>query len=315
MKKKNISFLPFIIILAVFISTTAFSCEYNDHNYYDDNSNLKTLQEKTFNTESGKKIEINASMGDVDISSWNKNEVYVKILGNSKAEDKIKFHFDEDSGNITVTAKKKGTFTNWFTSGIRLRFEIKVPGKFNTETHTSGGDISLIAVDGKNQLKTSGGDISLKDITGDIYVSTSGGDIIAKYIKGNIILKTSGGDIKASNVTGDLTAKTSGGNITFSANNAKIVASTSGGNILGSYIGKNLGIYVHSSGGDILLKLPKDINGSAKLTTSGGYIECGIKLTNVEKKSNSKIIADLNNGGETIKVSTSGGDISVMKNN
>jgi len=253
-------------------------------------------------------------MGDVDISSWNKDEVYVKVLGNSKAEDRLKFYFDEDSGNISVTAKKKGTFTNWFSSGIRLRFEIKVPVKFNTETHTSGGDISLIAVDGNNKLKTSGGDINLQDIKGDIYVSTSGGDITANYVKGEITLKTSGGDIKTSNLTGYLTAKTSGGDITFSANNSKIYASTSGGNILGSYKGENLGMNVHSSGGDILLKLPTDFKASARLTTSGGYIKCDINLTNIDKKSNSKIIADLNNGGPSLKVSTSGGDISVVKN-
>ncbi|PJA99589.1 MAG: hypothetical protein CO128_03200 [Ignavibacteriales bacterium CG_4_9_14_3_um_filter_30_11] len=81
--------------------------------------------------------------------------------------------------------------------------------------------------------------------------------------------------------------------MTFSANNAKIDASTSGGNIL--------------------LKLPKNFNATAKLTTSGGYIECDHLLTNVAKKSKSKIIADINNGGPILKVSTSGGDISVLK--
>lgn len=311
MKKREFSLLPFLIILVVFITTTAFSCEYND--YIKDNSNLKTLQEKTFKIEAGKKIKINASMGDVNISSWTKDEVYIKVLGNNKTEEKLKFYFEENSGDITVTAKKKGFFTNWFSSGIRLRFEIKVPDKFNTETHTSGGDISLIGIDGKNKLKTSGGDINLQDITGNVYVSTSGGDIIGNYVKGNITLKTSGGDIKTSNVTGNLVAKTSGGDITFSASYAKIEASTSGGNISGSYSGKNLGISVSSSGGDILLKLPKDFNASARLTTSGGYVNCELNLTNVEKKTNSKIIADINGGGPNLRASTSGGDIDVLK--
>lgn len=313
MKKRDFSFLPFLLILAVLISTTTFSCVYNDNDYFKDNPNLKTLHEKTFKTEAGKKIKVNASMGDVEISSWTKDEVYIKVLGNNKADEKLKFYFDENSGNITVTAKKKGTFTNWFTRGIRLRFEIKVPGKFNTEIHTSGGDITLIAVDGKNRLKTSGGDINLQDITGDVYVSTSGGDIIAKYVKGDITLKTSGGDIKASNITGNLIAKTSGGDITFSAANTKIEASTSGGNILGSYTGKNLGLDVHTSGGDILLKLPSDFNASVRLTTSGGFVKCEHNLTNVEKKSNSKIIADINGGGPDLRASTSGGDINVLK--
>ena len=195
MYKIRFSFFPIIIILAIILSTTGFSCEYNDHDYFKDNPNLKTLHEKTFKTEPGKRIEINASQGDVNISSWTNNEVYIKVLGNTKAEEKLVFSFDEESGNITVTAKKKGVFSNWFTSGIHLRFEVKVPGKFNTETYTSGGDISIIAVDGIANIKTSGGDITLQDINGDIYASTSGGDITGKYLKGVIVLKTSGGDI------------------------------------------------------------------------------------------------------------------------
>jgi len=314
MRKINFSLLPVIIILAVFICTTGFSCDYNDHEYFKDNSTLNTLHEKTFKTQSGKMIELNASMADVNISSWNKNEVYIKVLGNSKAANKLDFYFNEENGNITVNAEKKGVFSNWFSHGIHLRFEIKVPSKFNTESNTSGGDVTIIAVDGKTYIKTSGGDIALQDITGDIYASTSGGDITGKYLKGVMVLKSSGGDIKTSNTTGDLSAKTSGGDITFSANNAKIDASTSGGDIIGSYKGENLGIDVHTSGGSILLKLPENFNASAKLSTSGGYIECDHFLANVEKKSKSKIIADFNNGGPRLKVSTSGGDISILKN-
>jgi len=50
-----------------------------------------------------------------------------------------------------------------------------------------------------------------------------------------------------------------------------------------------------------------------ELSTSGGDVSCKLKLNNVKEKSDTEIIADLNNGGEKFTASTSGGDISVEK--
>ncbi|MFZ2323666.1 MAG: DUF4097 family beta strand repeat-containing protein [Ignavibacteriaceae bacterium] len=235
----------------------------------------KVLHEKTFKISPGKKLLVNAASGDVQITAWDKSEVYVKVIGNDNAADKFDFSFNANSEEVKVDAEKKDGWS-WF-SNIKLKFEIKVPANFNVYTNTSGGDIKI------------------------------GG------VKGGITLKTSGGDIWGDRFEGNFNAKTSGGDITLFCSNAKIDANTSGGDIDIEYMGTNKGIELKTSGGDIKIKVPQNIDADVDLRTSGGDVECNMNLNNVKRLSDSKIIGSLNKGGVPLNAHTSGGDITLSR--
>jgi hypothetical protein len=295
----------FILIFTV----SNFACTVNSRN----DGNLKVIHEKTFEISPGKDLRLDVSVGDVVITSWDKPQVYVKILGNKKAMEKMDFSFDNDENYVEIIAKKEGFFNFW-GSGISLRFEINVPSSFNNEVHTSGGDIRLFSVKGKNLLNTSGGIIFVKNTEGELNISTSGGDIVLDNNKGNMEASTSGGNIEGKDFLGNLYVSTSGGNISLKGSNSKIMAETSGGNISLEYEGPNKGIELSTSGGNIMVKLPSDFNASALMSTSGGDISCNLTANNAKKISSTKFEADLNNGGNRLIVKTSGGDIVVEKN-
>ena len=297
------------ILFILLFTVTSFACT---GNYSRGDGNLKVLQEKTFQISPGKDLKLDTSVGDIMITAWDKSEVYVKILGNKKAMEKMEFSFDNDENFVEIIAKKEGFFNFW-GSGINLRFEIQVPATFNNEVHTSGGDIKLFSVKGNNFLKTSGGNIFVKNTEGELNISTSGGEIVLDNNKGNIEASTSGGDIEGKDFLGNLNVSTSGGNIHLKGSNSKIIAETSGGNIDLEYEGENKGIELSTSGGDILVKLPPDFNASALMSTSGGDISCNLTANNAKKISSTKFEADLNNGGNRLIVKTSGGDIVVEK--
>jgi hypothetical protein len=81
----------------------------------------------------------------------------------------MEFEFNANENLIEVIAKKKGSIFNWFgVNGIALRFEVKVPNRFNNEVHTSGGDIKISDISGINTFKTSGGDVWVKKIEGNL---------------------------------------------------------------------------------------------------------------------------------------------------
>jgi len=261
--KSLIAFLLTIVLPASFVFA---SCNLADK---------KVIHEKTFKISPNKKIILNTDAGDIQITPWDKSEVYVKVVGNDDAEEKYNYNFDASSEEIKIDVDKKGGW-GWF-SNINLKFEIKVPNNFNVYANTSGGDIKIGGIKGENVLKTSGG-----DIWGD-------------RIEGNFIAKTSGGDINVF------------------CNNAKIDASTSGGDIDLEYTGVNKGIELKTSGGDIDIKVPRDFNAKAELRTSGGDVDCNLTLNAVRKLSETKIDADINNGGAPLIAITSGGDISVQK--
>jgi hypothetical protein len=302
----KILLFAFVITMA----TSSISCTMNSS--YSDDQNLQVLQEKTFQINQGKTLKLDASSGNIEISTWDKNEVYVKISGNNRAKEKTKFTYNSDENKVEVTAKIKSSFFGWI-NGIKLRFEIKVPKNFNPETYTSGGNIKLDGLNGNPTLKTSGGNIFVRNSSGNIRTNTSGGEIRIENVSGNFKLSTSGGNIEANNFNGNFDAHTSGGNIKLAGNDSKIYAETSGGDINLDYKGENKGIELSTSGGDIKINLPSEFNAAAKLSTSGGRISCDFKGNNAVKISSSKFEADINKGGSPLYAKTSGGDIEVSK--
>ncbi len=278
---KNILILSMLILIAAFVNTYS--------------ENLKLIEERTFQIQPGKDLNVDASGGGVSISSWDKNEVNVKIFGNENTKDKMEFKFKNDDDKVEVIAKRKNWLTNWFSNGTKLKIEITVPKNFNTK------------------VKTGGGGINVQDINGNIYLSTSGGGITFKDVSGKFNVYTSGGGITGINFDGDLDASTSGGGISLSGRDSKIKAETSGGSISLDYEGVNKGIYLSTSGGGIQINLPEDFNASAKLSTSGGRVRCNLTANNVKEISSTEFVADLNKGGKLLYAETSGGSITVSK--
>ncbi len=238
-------------------------------------NDLKLIREKTFPTTEGKTVHVKVSGGDVLLSSWDKNEVYVKILGNENAEERLEFDLNSTDDGVEIISRKRNSGINWFHN-IQVRVEVKVPQKYNSDINTSGGDISYSGINGIARLNTSGGDVEGENFGGRLDISTSGGDISLNGRDTEIDARTSGGDIEL------------------------------------NYSGTNMGIDLSTSGGDITVKLPDDFNASIELSTSGGDVSCSHKMNNVTKMSHSKLIADLNSGGKKLSAHTSGGDVEVL---
>jgi len=256
---------------------------------------LKLLQEQTFKVSQGEKLFVEGEGGDIIIKSWDKDEVLVKIFGNSKAEKNIEFTIIQKEKEIFVSGKRKSkNIFNFFTS-LSVKYEVMVPKKFYMELITSGGDIMVTDVDGNKLLKTSGGDIVIVKGAGELTASTSGGDI------------------QVENTTGKVDVSTSGGDIIIKGNDMSIDAETSGGDIVVEYSGENKGINVGTSGGDITVLLEKTFKGDAELKTSGGDIEILLPSTSQGKLSSSKFVGKINDGGLPLVCKTSGGDITVKE--
>ena len=273
---------------------------------------MGVLHEKTFNVNPGETLWLDSDCGDVNLSTWDKDELYVKIYGNSRTEEYIEFSFEQKSDGVEIIADKHGSFFNWFSS-INLKYEIIVPSRFNVDLSTAGGDLVIKDLEGKMMFKTSGGDVELSSTIGELTAKTSGGDINLTNQKGNCEVKTSGGDIRCIDTKGDLYASTSGGNITLKAVDGQIDASTSGGSVSLDYTGPNKGVELTSSGGDIEVRLPSNFKADAELKTSGGDIECDYSMSRTYKVKSYYLEAEFNGGGNKLYCRTSGGDVIVKE--
>ncbi len=271
----------------------------------------QTIHEKSFEVSPGQQIQLEADLGDVRISTWNENTVYVLVKGNRKAKEKVDFEFEQTSEGIFIKADKEGSgWFSWF-KGLELKFDIKVPEEFDAYIYTSGGDVEVYDLQGEGELKTSGGDVDLVNCEGSFELKTSGGDIKAEDVKGPLLMATSGGDVKTRNHTGDAEARTSGGDIRLDVFDGKVSAGTSGGDVTLYYGGNNQGIKLKTSGGDIQVYVEDDFGANAELKTSGGDIRVRLPETRTDHVSSSKFVGEINGGGASIECRTSGGDITL----
>ncbi len=298
MNKNNCNF-AFVIVLLSFLSAQLFA------------NGLDLIHDKKFEVSEGGLLELEISTGDIIIDSWNENTVSVKIFGNSKAEDKMEFTFEKTGKGVFVKAEKKGSsWFNWFSS-IKLRAEVKVPKTFNIESKTSGGNVKLSNVDGRLVLKTSGGDIMIDKSSGELTAKTSGGNVVSKNHSGPAILKTSGGNIETFDLDGNIDANTSGGNLKLNVRMGKVDAGTSGGDVELNYSGENMGVQLSTSGGNIIVKLPKEFSANVYCKTSGGDVEIEFPAQSSSKIKSGRFEGTFNGGGPELECKTSGGDITV----
>ena len=291
-----------LILMGILLSSNTFAKE------------LKKLHEKDFAVKSGEKLKISAEVADLNIRTWDKEEINIKVYGNNKAESRMQFEFEKTSYGVRIRAEKSGSWiSNLFGTGIQAKIDIMAPKNFELELSTSGGDITVGSLKGKQYIHTSGGDIELSNTEGNLNAITSGGDIKVHKHFGWSKVETSGGDIIFKDCEGDVNGETSGGDITVEARNGKINLSTSGGDIKLYYKGDNRGIMLDTSGGDIYAFVPGDIKANADFSTSGGDVTNKIKATNAAKESSHKFIGELNGGGNKFTAETSGGDIVVKE--
>ena len=272
-------------------------------------NDLKLLLEKSVPTETGQKLRVDVVAGNVKVTSWEKNEVYVKVYGNDEAEENVDFEISPDASGVKVEALKKSGVHNLHS--ISLKFEIKVPLNYRVSVSSGGGNVTMTDQNGDVDVSTKGGNVSLGRINGDIDVSTAGGNINVKGNTGTLKLSTAGGNINAGEFNGSVEVSTAGGNIHLTGSDGKVEASTAGGNIHFDYTGKNMGVDLSTMAGQISLDLPSDFDADADLSTMVGKIKCDFNGSSSKGTSNLK--TKFNNGGEPLKCSTMAGNIKVTK--
>ena len=261
--------------------------------------------EKTasFNVEKGGKLEIRVGYGNITISPWDKNEVYIRATG-----------FDEDEMQQIKMKGEKNKVTVRFkmdddeSGSNSAEFEVNVPKEFNLTLSTGGGTISIEEdINGSVDGSTGGGDIKLRNVVnGKVSLSTGGGDVKAGAIGGDVKLSTGGGNIEIDDIKGHVKSSTGGGNVTLGKADGEAEVSTGGGNI--SLNGAGGDVSVSTGGGDIDVRIA---SGKVKVSTGGGNVDLKDITGRIEASTGGgDITAELKPSGKgDSKLSTGGGNI------
>jgi len=260
-----------------------------------------TTRTKTFKIGKGGTliVQIEGVGADVTVSTWEKNEIELRIDGLS--DQALKNLETREDGN---TVHVELYVDDGWGRSRSARFSFTVPTEINLDLGTSGGDISVAnMIKGTVTAGTSGGDIDVGEVAGDVSAATSGGDVEVGKVTGKVDLKTAGGDVKALEVIGDAELETSGGDIAVGDVKGACTAGTSGGDISVGSVEKSL--VASTAGGDIIIE---DVGGDARASTAGGDIVVGMVSGSAVLKTAGGDV-ELRGATGTVEAKTAGGDI------
>jgi len=255
--------------------------------------------ERAFTVSPAGVLTVDADSASVRVSAADTNQVKVVITTRGSNDDlaAVKLDASQKGEDVTVTMRlRPKDSSSQHSPDVAGLIQVTVPKRFGVNVRTDGGGVELA------------------NTVGSARLHTSGGEIIATNVSGNVEARTSGGGIQADSIRGDVDATASGGDVRLVKIDGKIRGETSGGSIKCSLVGTNRGISATTSGGSILLTLPRATAANIEATMSGGEFSSDLPLsTTVQQKEFVK--GSINGGGPTIEVRTSGGGISLNAEN
>lgn len=273
------------------------------------NFNLSALDKKingtkTFKVEKNGLLDLKLNPGDINIKTWDKNEVVIKYR--TRNEESVEEDLDiEQTGNSIIIRYDENN--GW---GEDLDFQITVPKNYNLNLRTTAGDIRIKSdLNGEVNASTSAGDIDLENSVGDLKLNTMGGDITTRNVNGKVKVNSQGGEIRIGNIKGNSASiNTMGGDIRIKSIGSDASIKTYGGEIRVGDINGNANVVTY--GGDISLG---NVGGNVVMETYGGNLSLNSASGEVEANTNAGDIT-LKNVTGSIKARTNAGRIMAQLN-
>lgn len=226
---------------------------------------LTRTTEKSFTTGNNPEIIINAERGMINIKSWEKEEVKVRLKLIAKNRDVQKAREELDYMHYSISENLNSIYVNnrmrpeendqLISSIIRAEYEITVPKNIEIHLDNSFGKVQVENIEGK--------------LYGELYYS----DMVLSGYSGELDLQIFIGDFTSENshLSGRLITKHS--NILISRTGGKLHMETQYGNLQLIYGEKVLLLNVISNASDIIVNNP--LCRTIKLRIAGAY--CPLK--------------------------------------
>lgn len=265
--------------------------------------------------------------GDVVIKTWDKAEVKIEALKESRASSEAKakenaalvtIEITREAGVLRIDTKYPHRKSFWGSDSINVSVDYKlwIPAAASVEVKSVSGDVDLDSPGGAVKAKVVSGSIGLRKAASGAELSTVSGELTLEDVTGNVYLKTVSGDIEAVRIKGSIEAGSVSGGIELSdvSGAAGVSAKTVSGNVVfqGGIEGK--GRYsLKSHSGDVRMSLPADAKFAFDAETFSGVVDSDFKIEVSGKISPREVHGTINGGGAEVRLETFSGSIDLKK--
>jgi len=183
-------------------------------------------------------IDISSSVGNINITSWDKNIVQInaeKKVRKKKDLERIKIIANKiDERKIIIN--DADSFAKAQKQGKRIvgqvNYEINVPKKISSlsiKTHV--GNVAVANIEGDVKIDVSTGNVDVKNISGLVHLNSDSGNVEVANVNKEVKAEVASGNIYMINIKGVIDSRSKRGNIILKNVYSNVSASTYAGNI------------------------------------------------------------------------------------
>jgi len=223
------------------------------------------------------------------------NDAYVKTTFGEVSLEQIGGAVTVENSNGNITAK-----------------EIKGKAEFST----SFGSIEASGLRKGVKATTGNGHISLTDAGGDAYVKTSFGSVNVQRVNGNLRVENSNGPVVANSISGEASAKMSFGSVTLDDVAGSITVDNQNGAVTVSEARtstKCSAVTAKTSFAPMQVRISEGGNYTVSARTSFGRINSELPITTSGQMGGDALNGKIGNGGCTLSLTNSNGNIEILK--
>lgn len=221
------------------------------------------IVDKQLATATSTHIDIKVQQGNVDIATWDKNEVSVIGQLDELSEGLL---FEQQGNRIVIEDKLPRNYSSQHNQGSKLT--IKIPQRMDLSVNGVSANYQLARLTGQVQINTVSGDLTLALLDGKQVYKTVSGDIHSQQLKGDVKLTTVSGNIVDSDSQGRIHYVLVSGDLNAISHAQNVHAETVSGN--GQLtLDHATDIEIKSVSGDNTLKLSAKVNSLSADSVSG----------------------------------------------
>jgi len=264
-------------------------------------------------------VDVSNVSGAIDITGWDKPEVYVKADTRS---DSTKVEVTSERGHVSirVIGHEGGIslFGGLIGSGGAARLHVEVPRGSELDVSAVSADVTSRGMLGTQRLQSVSGDITA-DVSGvDADVKSVSGDIQLRgnAQPGHFHVSSVSGDVSLQNSAGDLDATTTSGEISADLSPAGSVRlhTTSGDLTVTGRVGSGGTVEAQTVSGDATVRAGAQNGYEYEVRTFSGDIDdCfGKPAERTSRYGPGKsLMGRLGSGGARLRINTLSGDVSL----
>jgi len=274
---------------------------------------------KTIDFREGGEISLKNINGNIDVRSWEREEIEIIALIKVKADrkddaeyilDKVEITIDKTFSEVDIGVyypgmrdrqnRKSGFWDIFFGErdpNVSVSFWLKVPKKSDLDMRSTNGKIDIYDIEGEVCSITTNSSINIQNISGDANARATNGNIVVSDIRGDIKANTTNGKVDVKKVFGNIDAQSTNGSI-YSE-------------IVEVYTLKEM--HFKTTNGGITIYIPKDINVDFDARTTHGKIYTDFPILIQGEINKTHIAGKINKGGPLIYLKTTNGGIKILE--